>query len=192
MSLMKKFKMPTQVTIAGRTSSMTNAFINGIIPCIQPTEEELKQCFRILELDENDLRCAYCDNLSTEWDHLRPIVENKKPTGYISNIYNLVPSCGKCNQSKGNRDWKEWIGSDAPQSPKSRNIKNLDKRIKRLEKYEKWGNKKPINFKNMVSKGLWQTHWENYEKLCEMIQDCQIHANKLKKEISSNLENAKK
>jgi len=192
MSLMEKFKMPKQVTIAGRTSSITNAFISGIIPYIRPTEDDLIQCFRILELDENDLRCVYCGNPSTEWDHLLPLVENKKPTGYISNIYNLVPSCGKCNQSKGNKGWREWIRSDAPRSPKNRNVKDLDKRIKRLEKYEKWGNEKPINFENMASNSLWQTHWENYKKLCKIIQDCQIHANKLKKEISSNIENVKK
>jgi hypothetical protein len=30
------------------------------------------------------------------------LVEEKEPIGYISEIRNLVPVCGKCNQSKGN------------------------------------------------------------------------------------------
>ena len=40
---MKKiFRMPTPVKITGRTSSITNAFVNGIIPVIEPTEEEIE------------------------------------------------------------------------------------------------------------------------------------------------------
>ena len=31
------FKMPVPVKIKGRTSSITNAFVNGIIPVIEPT-----------------------------------------------------------------------------------------------------------------------------------------------------------
>ena len=45
-------------------------------------------------------------------DHLRPLVKDKEPTGYISEIHNLVPSCGKCNQSKGNKEWKAWMRRD--------------------------------------------------------------------------------
>lgn len=99
--LLKLFRMPKPVNIAGRTSSITNSFVNGIIPVISPTEEQVAQNLTILGLNLDDLRCTYCGDKSTEWDHLRPIVRNKKPTGYISDIYNLVPACGKCNQSKG-------------------------------------------------------------------------------------------
>jgi len=38
------------------------------------------------------LQCSYCGTPATEWDHLRPLVMNKKPTGYISEIHNLVPA----------------------------------------------------------------------------------------------------
>ncbi|HII01977.1 TPA: HNH endonuclease [Methanosarcinaceae archaeon] len=188
MNVKKIFKMPKQVNIAGRTSSITNAFVNGIIPQIEPTEYELNKCLKILELNKDDLRCVYCNEKVTEWDHLRPIVKNKQPTGYISDIYNLVPSCGKCNQSKGNKYWRDWIKSDAPQSPKSKKIKDLDKRIQRLEEYEEWGNVKPINFETIVSKELWEIHWDNHKKLCEMMQNSKHHADKLKEEIYRKLE----
>jgi endonuclease I len=59
----------------------------------------------------------------------RPLVVDKKPTGYISEIQNLVPSCGKCNQSKGNKNWKLWITSEAKLSPASRGISNIENRI---------------------------------------------------------------
>ena len=101
------------MTVTGRSSSLTNAFINGIIPVIQPTEAEELEALRILGIDPVDIRCAYCGDKSTEWDHLRPIITNQEPTGYITEIANLVPSCGKCNQSKGKSSWRAWITSTA-------------------------------------------------------------------------------
>ena len=37
------FNMPNPVTIMGRSSSITNSFVNGIIPVIEPTEAEIKE-----------------------------------------------------------------------------------------------------------------------------------------------------
>ena len=106
-------QLPATMTVTGRSSSLTNAFINGIIPVIQPTEAEELEALRILGIDPVDIRCAYCGDKSTEWDHLRPIITNQEPTGYITEIANLVPSCGKCNQSKGKSSWRAWITSTA-------------------------------------------------------------------------------
>lgn len=104
MSVLSVFAMPTMMKITGRTSTITNAFVSTIISAIQPTEAEVSEALEILGLNPNDLQCAYCGDRSTEWDHLRPLVRAKKPTGYISEIANLVPSCGKCKQSKGAKD----------------------------------------------------------------------------------------
>jgi len=92
--------MPTPMKITGRSSSITNAFINSIIPVVLPSAEEVKQALEILGMTAETFQCAYCGSIASEWDHLRPLVKGKKPTGYISEIHNLVPSCGKCNQSK--------------------------------------------------------------------------------------------
>src|SRR5438105_14320295 len=86
-----------------------------------------------------DVRCAFCGDKSTEWDHLRPLVLDRRPTGYVSEIANLVPACGKCNQSKGNSPWRKWIRSTtAKHSPTARSKPDLAERIARLEKYEEW------------------------------------------------------
>jgi len=105
--------MPTPMKITGRSSSITNSFINSIIPIIVPTNEQVKEALEILGMDHDSFQCAYCGATASEWDHLRPLVLNKKPTGYISEIHNLVPACGKCNQSKGNKPWHTWITSSA-------------------------------------------------------------------------------
>src|SRR5439155_20415012 len=131
-------QLPAPMTVTGRSSSLTNAFINAIIPVIEPTEDEQLEALRILSIDPTDIRCAYCGDKSTEWDHLRPIITNQEPTGYITEIANLVPSCGKCNQSKGKKSWRKWIQSNARLSPMTRGIANLPKRIENLEAFEKW------------------------------------------------------
>ncbi|WP_410503604.1 HNH endonuclease [Lewinella sp. IMCC34191] len=111
---MNTFKSPNEAKITSRISSITNVFVNSIIPNIRPPDQEIHKVYEILELDEKNLKCAYCRvNTCTEWDHFRPTVKNKKPTGYLADIYNLVPACGKCNQSKRGEYWRDWIVSSA-------------------------------------------------------------------------------
>lgn len=183
MSISQIFKMPKPVSITGRTSSITNAFVNGIIPCIVPTEQELIQALSILGLSEKDLRCAYCGDKATEWDHLRPLVKDKRPTGYISEIHNLVPACGKCNQSKGNKYWKDWILSGAELSPKSRSVPELSGKIKKLEQYEKWKHIKPIDFESITGVEVWDQHWKNHEQLLLTMKEYQKLSNIIKERI---------
>ena len=51
----KVFSMPTPVKITGRTSSITNAFVNGIIPVIEPTEAEIDDAAETLEEKKAEL-----------------------------------------------------------------------------------------------------------------------------------------
>jgi len=177
------FKMPKPVTIMGRSSSITNSFVNGIIPCIKPTDMEIETALNILGMEKNKVLCAYCGDIATEWDHLRPLIVDKKPTGYISEIHNLVPACGKCNQSKGNLNWREWINGDAKLSPKSRKIQNIEEKVELLEKYEKWGNPIKIDFEEIVGKELWGKHWNNYALLIKEMEKCQETSSMIKELI---------
>ena len=63
------------------------------------------QNIETLGMDKDHIVCAYFGNPYTEWDHFHPLIKDKMPTGYISEIHNLVPTCGKCNQSKENQHW---------------------------------------------------------------------------------------
>ena len=153
------FSMPRPMKITGRSSSITYAFANAIIPAIQPTAAEIEQALTILDMSPDDIRCSYCGDPSTEWDHLRPLIKDKRPTGYISEIRNLVPACGKCNQSKGNKNWQEWIVGSARLSPKTRGIKDIDKKIRRIDAYEKQGGVVRVDFETHLSSDLWRRHW---------------------------------
>lgn len=187
MSIRKIFKMPKPINITGRTSTITNSFVNSIIPVICPTDDELEKSLTILKLNKEDLRCAYCDDKATEWDHLRPIVAKKRPTGYISEIRNLVPSCGKCNQSKGGKHWKEWIKSNAKLSPLKRKVQNLDEKIVCLEAYEKWGNVKSVDFEKLVESEMWEHHWDNCQNLHTQMKEAQKLAESIRNKIRTKI-----
>lgn len=177
------FQMPTPASISGRSSSITNSFINGIIPVITPTEAEIQEALDILQIKVHPLTCAYCGDLATEWDHLRPLVVRQRPTGYISEIANLVPACGKCNQSKGNKAWRDWISSSAPRSPKSRGIPDLEARIQRLAAFEKWRNVEPIDFEHMVGSDVWAQHWQNWRRILDEMKASQTLASQIRATI---------
>lgn len=180
--------MPKQVNVKARSSSITNAFFNGIIPCIEPTDEEVDEALKALGMTEDTVCCAYCGDQMTEWDHFHPLVVDKKPTGYITEIHNLVPSCGKCNQSKGNKDWKKWMNSKAKRSPKSRGIADLELRIERLEEYEKRFASKQHDIETIVGKELWNKHLGNLNAIIEMMNNAQVTSNEIKEVLKNKIQ----
>lgn len=177
------FRMPTPMKITGRSSSITNSFINSIIPISMPSSEVVGEALAILKMDIDSIECSYCGSTYTEWDHLRPLVMNQKPTGFISEIHNLVPSCGKCNQSKGNKAWDTWIVSDAPLSPKTRGIADLDARVKALRNYENWGSPTRVNFEEIVGTEKWALHWENWQRVIDSMKNAQLLANEINETV---------
>lgn len=165
--LLAAFRMPSIQTMLGRKSSITNAFVSAIIPVVPPSIDEIERALAILEMNPDDVRCAYCGDMSTEWDHLRPLVLNRRPTGFISEIANLVPACGKCNQSKGNKSWREWMRGKAMRSPAGRGLKDVEVRAARLEAYEAWRLPMRVDFEAIVGAQEWEQYWA----LCEAVVD---------------------
>lgn len=179
------FRMPSVQTMVSRKSSITNAFVNSLIPVIPPTLEEIEEALHILGMEPDAVRCAYCGDPATEWDHLRPLVSRLRPTGYISEIANLVPSCGKCNQSKGNSNWLKWINGNAVLCPGKRCTPGLALRIERLKAYEAWKDVKPVDFEQILGPELWRQHWANYDKLVSSLKESQSLADQLKARIKA-------
>jgi hypothetical protein len=178
------FAMPSVQTMVSRKSSITNAFVNAVIPVIQPTVGEIEQALLILEMEPEHVRCAYCGDKSTEWDHLRPLVLNHRPTGYISEIANLVPACGKCNQSKGNSDWRKWmLGKTAKHSPTKRGVADVAGRIARLDTYERWRAPTRIDFEAVLGREEWERYWQLWESVTAELRRCQEVADLLREKI---------
>ncbi|MBL9219271.1 MAG: HNH endonuclease [Opitutaceae bacterium] len=181
------FTLPSPGSIKGRSSSITAAFVQSIIPVREPTEEEVEQALALLGMSRGACRCAYCGSATSEWDHFRPLVVNRRPTGYITEIANLVPACGKCNQSKGNKPWKTWITSNATKSPKTRNVPDLEKKILRLEAYERWKVPTKLDLEQVSTNELWEKHWRNLSRFDELIKECEQHARELRRDVESQL-----
>lgn len=153
---MNDFEMPTFVTPKLRTTVIANSFTNGVMPQIEPSEEEIDFVLSIFQQSRGkELKCVYCDEPATEWDHFRPLISNKKPSGYMTDIYNLVPCCHLCNCSKGAKNWRDYLNSTSKKSARTRLAsKNqthlIDKNgrlYKNLEAFEKESDKKVHHIK---------------------------------------------
>jgi len=169
--------------MTSRKTSITNAFVSAIIPSIRPSVEDIAEALCILGMDPSDVRCAYCGDRATEWDHLRPLVVKRRPTGFISEIANLVPACGKCNQSKGNKPWREWILGSAKLSPTGRGVSQIADRISRLEGYERWRAPTRVDFESVIAVDAWQHYWSLCERVIQDMRRCQEFADSLRAQV---------
>jgi hypothetical protein len=176
------FLLPKPHGLGARTSSITNAAINGILPIAYPTEMEIDKALSFFNQQRgSELACVYCGDPATEWDHLRPLIKDKKPTGEYTQIRNLVPACGKCNQSKGNKYWKDWMLGSAPLSPRNRSKVGLDLRVKNLEEFEKWGKDiDKANLEKTVGHELWDKYLRALNKIYKSIDEAEVVAIEIK------------
>jgi hypothetical protein len=184
------FRMPSIQTMTSRKTSITNAFVCAIIPSIRPSLEQVAEALSILGMEPSDVRCAYCGDRASEWDHLRPLVVKRRPTGFISEIANLVPSCGKCNQSKGNKPWRDWISGSAKLSPTGRGLAEVTERVARLEAYERWRSPTKLDFKSIVGQEAWEHYWSLCERVIEEMRQCQQFADSIRKKIIEPVKHA--
>jgi hypothetical protein len=98
-----------------------------------------------------------------------------------------VPSCGKCNQSKGNKNWKEWILSTAARSPKQRGISDLGDRVSRLEAYERWREPICIDYATIVGPERWSQYQNLLNTAVAHLAEAQKVALELKAIINTGL-----
>jgi hypothetical protein len=181
------FQMPSVQTMVSRKSSITNAFVMSLVPVFPPTVDEIEHALSILGMDPSDVRCAYCGNKSTEWDHLRPLVVKHRPTGFVSEIANLVPSCGKCNQSKGNKYWRDWILGGKGLSPSARGVPDLAERVARLDAYESWRSPTIVDFETILGSDRWNQYWLLWENVNNELRKCQEVADAIRTQVINSL-----
>jgi hypothetical protein len=169
-------KQRTALKITSRTSSVTNSFVQAIMPPFELSQDEQCEALLHLGMTPEDLHCVYCGAATTDWDHLRPLVKKKRPTGYISETRNLVPSCGPCNQSKGASDWRAWMIGKALGSPTTKNVVDIQERMLRLARFEEWGGVHPIPFEELISKIVWDEYWAQLEVILDAMRVAQEKA----------------
>jgi len=180
--LRRAFRMPRARTITFRTSTITNAFVSAILPFPQPKPSEIGEVLNIFEMNPEDLRCVYCGEVATEWEHLYPIVRRRRPTGYPSSIRNLVPSCRSCNQKKRGEEWRKWISSGAFSARFKQ--EDLKKRISHLEKYEAWAKCRPMPLEEIIGQETYKEYFGKLENIVNQMKEAQRIAEILKSKIA--------
>jgi 5-methylcytosine-specific restriction endonuclease McrA len=181
------FNLPGRSKLTGRKSTLTGLFFNSITPILVPSMEEVDAALNVLGMTRGACVCAYCGGQKSEWDHFRAIVLNREPTGYITEIANLVPSCGKCNQSKGNKPWRDWIKGAAKQSPTQRAIPDLDERIRRLEAFEIWRAPIKLDYSDILGPDRWQSHLSNLELTINCLEKAEAQADACRQLVDGHL-----
>lgn len=138
----------------------------------------------VLGMSPGRLTCVYCGTDSTDWDHLRPLVSGKRPTGHMSDIRNMVPACGACNQSKGGQQWRQWMTGNAKGSPAARNVPNLAAKIEAIERFEAWGASHATDLEAIVGAELWTAYWEKLRVIEGLMYDAQKDAEIIRTRIA--------
>jgi 5-methylcytosine-specific restriction endonuclease McrA len=166
--------------LTSRRSTLTGLFYTALTPYVEPTEVEVDEVLQILGMARGACVCAYCGDKKSEWDHFRAVVKDRKPTGYITEIANLVPSCGKCNQSRGNRDWREWMHGKARHSPTTRQVRDIEDRMKRLEAFEAWSKPVKIDYELLAGAERWIKHKKHLDDVLSLLEQAEDHAKELR------------
>lgn len=166
--------------LTGRRSTLTGLFFTTLTPYIEPTEDQVNEALAVLGMRTGQCVCAYCGDKKSEWDHFRAVVRDRKPTGYITELANLVPACGKCNQSRGNKDWRIWMKSTAKHSPASRGIVDIDDRMRRLEAFEQWSKPARIDYQGLFGDAKWAQHTQHLEDVLRLLEKAEQHAAELR------------
>ena len=184
--------MPSKANLKGRSSTISNAFAISITPYITPDEIEIKASYEFLKIQEG--QCAYCLGEGNSKDHLKPLVRKGMPTGYITNIANLVPCCSSCNSSKGAKEFKKWYISPENISrlkKKGMDDQTIEERYKIISDYED-KIEEPIDYEQIVGKELWQEYKSRKKAFFEKLNEDQAFCDKLNKIIIENIEGEKK
>jgi hypothetical protein len=180
-----RYRPPRKIT--HRVSSVTNGFVQAIIPQTVPSRTEHAPVLAILKIDPDDLTCAYCGAAASEWDHLNPYVQAKRPSGFLNEARNLVPACGPCNASKSGKPWKTWLQGNARGSPNTRGVADIDLRAERLDRLEAELRLQPIDLSKLVEPELWASYWKRREDIERMLFEAQEEAVKIRQQISDAL-----
>lgn len=80
-------------------------------------------------VSEGNVLCIYCETApATRWDHLHPVSK-----GGDSSPGNLVPACGRCDDSKQDSTIEEWAASKAKHRPAASRVPVI---LARIRKYQ--------------------------------------------------------
>ena len=115
-------KLPIKVS-AGLGLSLIDRAVKEAFAarCLVSDLEDLRSYFEA----GGEIRCFYCDAPEpTRWDHLHAVTR-----GGDTVPGNLVPACGRCDDSKQDRDIDEWVRSTSKHRPPTGSLAALQDKV---------------------------------------------------------------
>ena len=115
-------KLPTKIS-AGMGLSLIDRAVKEAFAarCLAPDLEQLRSYFEA----GGEILCFYCDAPEpTRWDHLHAVTR-----GGDTMPGNLVPACGRCDDSKQDRDIDEWVRSTSKHRPPTERLAALQDKV---------------------------------------------------------------
>ena len=160
-----KFKMPGKANLRNRSSTINNAFAIAITPYLPPSSDNLDWYYAELGITPD--QCGYCLQASNSVDHIMPLVRNGLPTGYITNIYNLIPCCSTCNSKKGAKDFRSWYCHDDNVSrlrAMGLSIEQIQERYSTICRFIEKHIPKPLDYETILGKEKWEEYKHRKKK----------------------------
>lgn len=111
-------KLPTKMS-AGLGLSMIDRSVKELHAsrCTMPELDQIRQYFAA----NGGLICIYCQSdKPNRWDHLHPVSR-----GGDTVPGNLVPACGRCDDSKQDREVEEWVKGKSPHRPAAEQLPRI-------------------------------------------------------------------
>src|SRR5690606_23428827 len=109
------------------------------------TAAAVAQAIRDLGQDPDaDLLCVYCGQPAATWDHVFNRVVKGDFSGHGHRIRNLVPCCRSCNESKGQKPWRDYLEVLDP--------RDKDARVARMQAFLSVPAAQPVGTEDMRHK----------------------------------------
>lgn len=184
-----KIKMPAKSTLKARISTINNSFAMSITPFIKTTDQaKIDQHYADLKVLKD--RCAYCLRPAKSVDHLFPLVQNGEPSGYISDIDNLVPCCKDCNSKKGNQLFKDWYDKEETKEYLRHECDLTDDQIAERRKIivdfiEQ--HSKHYDLKSYLTDAEWDKFLNLKEKINEELKEADAYCRQLQEKITEKI-----
>lgn len=185
-----KFKMPSKSNLKSRTSTINNAFAIGITPYLRPDDDLLKAYYDELKIEP--CQCGYCMRLGEgkTVDHINPLVISGKPSGYITDINNLIPCCKDCNSKKGGKYFGDWYKS--PKNKKRLKSMGLTDQIinERYDIITAYINNhcsKPYDYEKIVGEDKWNEYINRKNKMIALLEEDQKFCDELNELITQEV-----
>lgn len=110
-------------------------------------QEDKEATVKFFERWEPQPACVFCGSRKvTRWDHLIAVSKFG-----LTALGNLVPACGTCDDSKGNRPFAEWMRGSAAKSPMSLGVPNVDQRVEHIESFIAHYETRPLPFEERLT-----------------------------------------